>query len=134
MDTKMTWKQFVQEHNITMNVTRIDERPDGLLDDLPNHFRCVLKCENRRYTVYYSMGSAHYDEPELLDVLECIADDSASYDNAQDVDDFASEFGIEKPSQAIKIYNACKRTAAGLKRLLGDEEVYQQALWEVERL
>ena len=41
------------------------------------------------------------------------------------VDDFAAEFGYEKPSEALRVYEACKNEADQLQKLFNDKECQQ---------
>jgi hypothetical protein len=72
--------------------------------------------------------------PEAQDILDCLASDSSSYDNARNFEDFCSDFGYDEDSRsAEKIYNACGAIAKELKFFLG-AELYEVLLYKVERL
>lgn len=57
--------------------------------------------------------------PTEYDILACLE----KYEPADDVDSFAEEFGIEKPSEAIRVYEAVKKEYAMLQALYNDEEM-----------
>jgi len=112
----------------TPAAARLAEWPDAY------HFRCRLILKGRpAYTFWYSMGSAHAGkEPELDGVLSCLASDASGYENARTFEEFCGEYGYETDSRkAERIYRACGRAAAALKRLLGDVQ-YERLLWETD--
>lgn len=51
------------------------------------------------------------------DVLGCIVSDAMSYEYSKDIDDFYNEFGYSSISEALKVYDACKRTATALQAM-----------------
>lgn len=72
--------------------------------------------------------------PDLATVLDCLASDSSSYDNARDFDDWANDFGLDTDSRkAEATYRVCGEQAKRLRHLLGDE-AYRELLERVERL
>ena len=119
-----------------MTADLIDERPDGLMDDMEagaTHWKCLLKCKGRQYTVYFSQGSAICKEPTTEDVLDCLASDAGSMINAQTFEDWASELGYDTDSRkAEKIYKACDRQKDNLERLL--DGGLESLCFETERL
>lgn len=50
-------------------------------------------------------------DPTMREVVECLALDAQSYVDALDVDDFAANYGFEKPSEAIKAWEGCRAVA-----------------------
>ena len=64
--------------------------------------------------------------PELREVVACLASDASSYLNARDLDDFASEYGYQKPSETIKAWEGCERAARAFRSLGLDPS----ATWE----
>ena len=81
------------------------------------------------------MGYGHNGKaPKAADILDCLASDAASYDNARSFEDWASEFGYDEDSRkAERIFKACGKQAIKLKRFLG-EPAYERLLWDTERL
>lgn len=99
-----------------------------------SHYKCVLNAGRKQMTTYFSMGLAHTKEPEVQDVLDCLASDSASVENKDNFESWASEFGYDIDSRkAERIYIACERQARKLKQFLGEDKYYE-LLWEVERI
>ena len=155
MDTEakaLSLAEFIAEQGISFRCERIDARPDSLMEDSARHFRCRIishrgitrsadtgmeyltpSTPTHQFTVYFSQGSAHTEDPTLNDVLDCLAQDSAGYENAHSLEDWCSEYGYDTDSRkAEKTYKAVKRQAEQLKRILG-MDAYEQLLWNIER-
>lgn len=133
-----TLKGFLADHPVTMTTEWADRNPH--MDDMPagsSHWKCVLVSKadgRRRLTVYFSQGPAISREPSVEDLLDCLASDAATWENAQDFEDWARDLGYDPDSRkAERIYRAVEKQAKGLKRLLGDD-AYDSLLWQVERL
>jgi len=108
------------------------------MNDMPAgsaHYKVVLRMGGKQMTVPFSMGPAHCKEPNAEDVLNCLASDSSSVENARgDFEEWASEYGYDTDSRkAEKLFRACKKQAESLKKFLGDE-LYESLLWETESL
>lgn len=59
------------------------------------------------------------DRPSAYGVLACLS----GYEPESNIDDFASTFGYDKPSEAIRVYEAVKKEFEALKSLYNDEEL-----------
>lgn len=57
--------------------------------------------------------------PTAYDILACLE----GYCYPDNVDDFASEYGYEKPSEAIRVFEAVKAQADALQKMFNDEEL-----------
>lgn len=57
--------------------------------------------------------------PSEYSILACLT----KYEPCENVDDFASEYGYDKPSEAIKAYEAVKEEWQNIKMLFSDEEI-----------
>lgn len=141
--------EFIARHGITATSTRAEHNPhyDGHMDD--DHWRVTLyrsdaetgmrKRPYAKLTIYFSMGSAHGGRaPEVADVLDCMASDSAGIEHALgDHEPFyiwCRDLGYDTDSRkAHRTYTICKRQAERLRKFLG-ETAYNQLLWETERL
>lgn len=88
-----------------------------------------------RMNLVFSMGSGHHGKvPGLADVLDCLASDAATIDNAQSFEDWAAGLGLNEDSRkAEATFKACEEQAAQLKDLLS-HEAYETLLYETERL
>lgn len=61
--------------------------------------------------------------PKRDDVFECLLMDAAAYGDAGDMGGMADMFGIDKPSEAIRIWTACQQTYLELCGFLGESEL-----------
>jgi hypothetical protein len=167
----VTLEQFITTHNLKLECHRVDSRPDGLMSDEQSamrHFRCHIRAGATKRTVthkdtgaakqfsyipslslYFSQGVAHTEDPTLADVLDCLASDASSYENARAVSgsiqnaaegsdrhfrSWANDLGYDEDSRsAEEIFRAIKRQAEQLKRALGSE-AYNDLLWNTKRL
>lgn len=131
-----SYEEAAQRFGITFNCTQVARRPDGMMEEnyITRHFHCKIKCGKRSFGLYFSQGSAFTQPPTLADVLNAIASDAQSYENARDFADWGSWYGCDTDSRkAKKIYKAVKRQAEQLKRTIG-EEAYKVILEDCERL
>lgn len=127
-------EQFISKHNIQFEQHTVYTRPDGLMQGDMWHFKCRIKAGRRAFGLYFSQGRGISHEPSLADVLDCLASDAAGYENAQDFEQWADEYGYDTDSRkAEKTYRAVKRQAEQLKRTIGDD-AYSELLWNTERL
>jgi hypothetical protein len=131
-----TLRQFIEENKIRMTAARVDRNPN--MSDMPagsSHWKCVFFRGRSRMTVYFSMGPAHSREPEVADVLDCLASDASGIENARSFEDWASEYGYDADSRkAKKIYKACVKQSEKLKKFIGSDELYQSLLFDTERM
>lgn len=129
-----TIKQFVASHGLKLTSEWAATNPymDGAAD--MDNWKCLIRAGHRQMTVYFSKGVGHHGkEPDIYEVLDCLASDAAGIENARDFDDWCSEYGYDTDSRkAERIYHTCQRQAASLRRLLGDD-AYQALLWDTER-
>lgn len=114
-------ENFIAENKIQFSCEWVAERPDRLMDDNMDHWRCVLKANGKTYTFYYSQGYGyHHAEPVLAGVLESLAND---YDpNDLTFEEFCSEYGYDEDShKAEMVYYALRKETQALDRLFGEE-------------
>jgi hypothetical protein len=134
-----TLPEFVNAQRIMMTAEPTDSNPSMEPDRNPmDHWKCKLtrtdKDGRRSLTIIFSMGMGHSGkQPHVNDVLDCLASDASSYDNAQGFEDWAADFGLDPDSRkAERTYKAVQVSAAKLKRFLGDE-AYETLLYKTER-
>lgn len=130
-----TLDAFVATNHITMTSEYADSNPNM---DNPNwqanHYRVTLRYGRRRFSLYFSQGIGISGEPKTASVLDCLASDASGVENARDFEDWCGEYGYDTDSRrAERTYRTCRRQAARLKRLLGDD-LYDQLLRHTERL
>lgn len=98
-----------------------------------NHYRVTLKMGRRRLTTYFSQGYGIKDNPTVVDVLYCLAEDAASIENTRSFEEWANNLGYDADSRkAEKIFKVVERQAEALKKFLGDG-LYNKLLWRTER-
>jgi hypothetical protein len=132
-----TLTDFIRSARITMTADRADDNPHMQDSHEMDHWRCILRAngdQRRRLTVPFSMGRGHNGAaPELADVLDCLASDSAGLENARDFEDWCGEYGYDTDSRkAERTYRTVQRQAKKLRAFLGDD-AYKALLWETER-
>lgn len=112
---------FVKRNRITMTVESVDSNPNMEDSASMDHWKCVLKCGRKRYTLTFSKGFGHHGaNPTATEVLECLRSDST--DDFSSFDNWASDYGCDTDSRrALKTYQATKRQAAKLRQFLGAE-------------
>lgn len=68
----------------------------------------------------YRQGMSHEDGPSLVAVLACLMSD-ANAGELGSFEDFCGEYGYDTDSRrAEATYNACRESAAAMRRLLGE--------------
>ena len=134
-ETRISLDQFINDQIIVSESQRTATNPN--MDDGAemDHWRVTLRRPGKRLTIYFSMGRGHDGKrPTAADVLDCMASDSSTIENAQSFEDWASELGYDTDSRkAHRTYGVCKRQSERLKKFLGDE-AYETLLWNTERL
>jgi len=136
----MNTTQFVAQNNIRIESEMVGENPNM---DSSNwqayHYKVVLKFrtkngKRRQLTTYFSMGMGLSREPQADDVLDCLAGDATSAENARDFEDWAGEFGYDTDSRkAERTYKTILRQSKRLAQFMGTE-LYEQLLYNTERL
>jgi hypothetical protein len=122
MNSTLTLTDFITSAGITMKAERTDHNPT--MDDSANmdHWKVTLRAGRSRMSLVFSMGYGHKGEPPTLsDVLDCLASDASSFDNAQSFEDWADDYGYDVDSRkAEKTYKAVQRSAERLQKFLGE--------------
>lgn len=130
---RTTLKAFIVRHKITATAEWANTNPNMV--DMPpgsSHWLVTLRCGRRRITIPFSQGPAICQEPDANDVLNCLASDAASFENAQSFEDWCSEYGYDVDSRkAEKTYHAVESQTEKLKRFL-PTEAYEQLLWHTD--
>jgi hypothetical protein len=133
---RATTAEFIARHDITASCSPTDHNPNMDGGEKMDHWRVVLARPGARLTVYFSMGTGHHGKPpEPASVLDCLASDAASIENAPDFREWCAEFGYDTDSRkAHRTFKICQRQAQRLKNFLGDPAEYQRLLFETDRL
>ena len=129
---------FTNHHKISMVSDYADTNPNMDMDAewavAASHWKCRFRRGNQCLTTYFSMGSAHIGNPKAADVLDCLASDAASIENARSFEDWCSDFGYDTDSRrAERTFKTCERQAHKLKQFLGPD-LYDTLPWNTERL
>ncbi len=130
-------EQFVKDNRISMIAEWVDRNPNMDARDM-DHWKVQFtrRSEGRavRMTTYFSMGYGHNGkEPNVADVLDCLASDSSSADQS-DFESWCGDLGYDQDSRkAEKTYKACQHAAQRLKNFLG-ADLYEQLLYSTERM
>ncbi len=132
---------FVAKHGIT-HTTKSAVKTLADMEDKwksrAGRFTVTLKLGKKRMAVTYYTGNR--TEPELTNVLDCLASDSAGWENAGTFEEWADEYGVDTSDdgklgayrEAQKTFKAVERAAGRLSTFLG-EDVYRELLWETGR-
>lgn len=103
-----------------------DAKPWG--DYVKQHHEVDVTIGDHTETFDFYCNDYELDENELVEAFYYFLLDGISYDNAKDIDDFASEFGFDKVSECIKAYNGCKE-AYDKWCSLTDIDIYEISNW-----
>lgn len=120
-------KEFLLEKmGVSFASLRINERPDGLMPDMPagsSHWRILIRRDGKDMTIYYSMGAAHTGTPDDLDVFNSLLMDTADIDGAN-FEDWAENLGFDPDSRkAERTFKACQETLLNLRTLFNESEL-----------
>ncbi len=132
MAKMMTIKAFAKRLGIEMDCTEVGENPN--MSGMPRgsrHYECVLRRgedTGDAVTITYSMGPALEREPEVEDVLGCLAMDASTYLNARSFEEWAGELGFDADSRkAERTYQAVGKQVSDLEGLIGKGGVQELA-------
>lgn len=94
--------ELVHEH--------VSSRPDGLMSgNGAKHYHCILKRGDKSMGFYYSMGSAHTDPPDLVDVVYSLVRD-ADVLNHETFESWADETGFDNDSlKGFRAYEVARK-------------------------
>ena len=130
---------FIRDQGITMDWDTATDNPAWFHDlefrEEAFHYKVKLKKDRRSATFLYSIGRANTEPPYVVNVLDDLAADAASYENDNgDFDGWFDGTGAPEEERATmrKIFKSIERNAKKLAGLLGDE-VYDRLLWEIQR-
>jgi hypothetical protein len=133
-DERPTMTDRVRELNISLRVTSAlgMQRDDDGWYHYP--YRVTLSRKGHgSMRLTWRQGTAHTNDPNVVEVLDCLASDAAGFVNAQGFEDWCSEYGYDSDSRkAEKIYRAVERQTDSLRRVLGDD--FETVLFETENL
>jgi len=121
MTAQPTLKQLAKK--VRLDVTygaRLDYGRQNDWQRQANGYRCTLRYRGRRYSFDFWQGVGVAGDPTAEGCLDCLLSDAQA--GGQTFEEFCAEFGYDPDSRrAEATWKACRRTAAGMKRLLGDD-------------
>lgn len=109
---------------VTFAATKQSTRPDASADwaEGSTHYQVAIVRGNKSFQVYYSMGPAHTNGPDLADVIYSLLMDTSDID--QPFEDWAADLGYDSDSRkAEAIYRACMVEAAQLAGMFTKQEL-----------
>lgn len=156
----VTMREFVKDMGIRITFDEVDENP--YMSDQnwqARHYKVRLTCQGRSLTTYFSKGMGLEYGVEAAEVVNAMASDGSSAENARDWRDFAEEMGMDvgtleegsfrsrakaeeygyekewdKREQAKKTYKACIEAGKKLKQLVGSNAYARLTDGSVEQL
>ena len=85
-----------------------------------NGYHCTLHYQGRRYTFNFWQGTGIAHDPTAEACLDCLLSDAQSGDMSFSA--FCRELGYDEDSRkAEQTWKACQKSAANMRRLLGDD-------------
>lgn len=128
-------KKFIAANKIRMVCEWTDSNPNMEDSNNMDNWKCILKSGKKQFTIFFSMGYGHHGkQPEIEDVLDCLASDASGFVNAESFEYWCDEYGYNSDSRkAEKIYKTIGSQAKKLEKFLGETE-YNRLLWDTERL
>jgi hypothetical protein len=85
-------------------------------------YRVTLDYDGRSMTTPFYTGSGWTKEPDVDDVMECLASDASSVVNSRGFEEWADDLGFDPDSRkAERSYHQAKRQTDDLRELLGDD-------------
>lgn len=92
-----TMREFVKDAGITITFTEVPKNPYTIADDWSRgarHYKVTLHRAGKRFTTYFSKGSAHSYGVEASEVVNSLATDWSSIQSARGWKDWAAEMGM----------------------------------------
>jgi hypothetical protein len=136
-EPRQNFATFLLNHRVTMSLQPTDHNPymrsSDAWDATAHHYRVTLRHQGRRMQLYFSTGSGWQRDPNVEDVLECIAlDASGMISNDFQYWEWCREYGYDGNEEDLrKMFSVTKRQTESLTRLLGgevlDELLYRTA-------
>jgi hypothetical protein len=115
-----TLKQLISRHNV-----RAEAAYGGAPynESFPNShpWLVTLRMGRRQMSVPFYTGAALTDDPDAEMVLDCLASDAATVENARSFDEWCSELGYDTDSRkAERDYKLTIRQTRRLRRFLAE--------------
>jgi len=120
MTAQPTLKQLVRRVRLSVTYgAKLDHDRQSDWQRQANGYRCTLRYQGRRYSFDFWQGVGIASDPTAQVCLECLLSDAQA--GEQSFEEFCGEFGYDPDSRkAEATWKAWRKTAAGMRRLLGD--------------
>lgn len=117
----------------------------GLGHRKPNHFaakmaHCDYPGRDTQFTGNRTVSEEDFNQtfkpipPTLGDIIDCLASDSCGIANARDFEEWASEYGYDTDSRkAYDTFKVCATQSHLFEHLIG-QDIFEELLYEVDRL
>lgn len=103
-------------------IIKVHNNQENLFTSSHRRYKVTIKYNGKQYTTEYHCNKQI--SPKAKNILECLILDMYAYDNANDLEDFANEFGYEPYEKETKrIYKACGRTSKAMHRMFTEMEI-----------
>lgn len=128
-------KSLIQQHNLTAKVIGGAHRPSGW-EQPTRDYRIRLRLDNRSMELDFFTGLGWTRQPDADDVMECLASDAASIENANSFEEWAREFGLDMNDDMDawqanrkwrRTYNQTVNQTTRLRQFLGEH--YHAFVW-----
>lgn len=140
-------QRFIEKAGLKLDVREAESNPHCGSTSPMYHWSCTvfrLNPTTDGFSFPFSKGAGHVETvrgypdrpipPTLEEVLDCLASDAAGYENAPLFEDWAGEYGYDTDSRkAEKTFRTVQEQAARLKKFLGPA-LYNELLYDTERL
>jgi len=121
-ETTVDPETFAAANGITMTFEQVADRPDPTSWADGCHWRVTLNREGLEFSIFYSQHKSNEKDPQLYDVMGCLASDASTSEASDTFDEWCDNFGYDTDSrQAERIYNQCRKQSADLKTFLGGD-------------
>lgn len=133
LDQRITADGITARARMRATPPAFEDPADHQRDPGRRWYDVTLTMDGRTMVVPFGMGSAHSERPSAADVLNCLASDASTYDQARGFEDWAADLGFDTDSRkAERIYREVGKQARELRAFLGDK--YDAYLYETESL
>ncbi len=140
-ETRMPLWRFIEKYNLQAIFEVANSNPHMAEPPKMNHYKVTIYAggiySGHEMKTIFSMGLGIKEKPKLVDVLDCIAQDCAGYENARSFEDWAENYGYDTDSRkAERIYFTVGEQNKDLERFLefAGKDAYKELLWETENL
>lgn len=120
-------EHILESMAVTVKVTSIESRPDGLMSDPDsNHWGVSIKRVSNVVEIFYSTGKA-LSEPDLEDIIGSLLIETCDIDSYVSFEDWAVCLGYDPDSRharhAERVYDVCKELSKKLDTLFKESEL-----------